>query len=305
MPTIPPATEWIVTHEWLIRAACFVLVFVAMALWETWAQARAPSLSKALRWSNNLGLVALNTVLLRLILPAAAIGVAALAEQQTWGLLNRAAVPMGLAVVVTVVALDLVVWLQHRLMHAVPWLWRLHQVHHADPDFDLTTGARFHPLEILLSMAIKVVAITALGAPVVAVIVFEVLLNATAMFNHGNVHLPGKLDRRLRWLLVTPDMHRIHHSVEEDEANSNFGFSLPWWDRLLGTYRSEPRAGHIGMAIGLRGRTQARDVTWLHGLLAMPFRSVRHSRCPTGATVDAVVDPSRCLPQRRRHPEPP
>jgi sterol desaturase/sphingolipid hydroxylase (fatty acid hydroxylase superfamily) len=247
-----------------------------MALWEGVAPARKPTLSKALRWANNLGLVAFNTVLLRLLMPAAAVGMAVFAEQQGWGLLNSLDLPSWLAVIVAVAALDFIVWLQHVMMHTVPWLWRLHRVHHADPDYDLTTGARFHPLEILLSMLIKVAAIAALGPPAVAVIVFEVLLNAMAMFNHANVHLPDRLDRWLRWFVVTPDMHRIHHSVEPDEMNVNFGFNLPWWDRLLGTYRLAPRGGCQGMVVGIRGFTEVRDVTWLPGLLAMPLRNERH-----------------------------
>jgi sterol desaturase/sphingolipid hydroxylase (fatty acid hydroxylase superfamily) len=259
-------------HEIAIRLAFFFGVFAVMAVWERLAPRRVPTLSRTLRWSNNLGLVVLNTVLLRLLFPAAAVGMAAFAAQQGWGLLNYLALPFWPAVVIAVVALDFVIWLQHVMVHAIPVLWRLHRVHHADPDYDLTTGARFHPLEIILSMLIKFAAIAVLGPPVVAVLVFEVLLNATAMFNHGNVRLPARVDRVLRWLVVTPDMHRVHHSVEDDETNSNFGFNLPWWDRLFGTYRDQPRGGHQGMRIGIRGYNQPRDVCWLPGLLLLPFR---------------------------------
>jgi sterol desaturase/sphingolipid hydroxylase (fatty acid hydroxylase superfamily) len=171
-----------------------------------------------------------------------------------------------------VIALDFVIWLQHVMVHAVPVLWRLHRVHHADPDFDLTTGVRFHPIEIVLSMLIKFATIVVLGPPVLAVVIFEVLLNASAMFNHGNLHLPAALDRALRWFIVTPDMHRVHHSVEDDETNSNFGFCLSWWDRLFGTYRGQPRAGHVGMTIGIRGHSDPREVTRLPGMLMLPFR---------------------------------
>lgn len=163
------------------------------------------------------------------------------------------------------------IWLQHVMLRAIPGLWRLHRVHHADPDYDITTGVRFHPIEILLSMLIKVAAIVLLGPPAVAVILFELLLNATAMFNHGNVRLPGIADRIMRCFVVTPDMHRVHHSVD-DETNSSFGFNLPWWDRLFGTYRDQPRDGHVGMVIGIHGCNGPRDVTWLPGLLALPFR---------------------------------
>ena len=175
------------------------------------------------------------------------------------GLLNHFVVPFWVAVPVAVIALDLVIWMQHVMVHAVPVLWRLHQVHHADLDFDVTTGARFHPIEIALSMLIKLATISVLGPPVLAVLIFEVLLNATAMFNHGNVRLPAALDRVLRWFVVTPDMHRVHHSVEADETNSNFGFNLPWWDRLFGTYRAQPRAGHDAMTIGIDGHTDPRE----------------------------------------------
>jgi sterol desaturase/sphingolipid hydroxylase (fatty acid hydroxylase superfamily) len=255
-----------------IRLGFFLAVFVLMALWEVHAPRRAPTLSKAMRWGNNLGLVALNTVLLRLLFPAAAVGMAAFAAGEGWGLLNHFEVPYWLAVPLAVIALDFVIWLQHVMVHAIPVLWRLHRVHHADPDYDLTTGARFHPIEIILSMLIKFATIAVLGPPVVAVIIFEVLLNATAMFNHGNVRLPAKLDRVLRWIVVTPDMHRVHHSVEDDETNSNFGFNLPWWDRLFGTYRDQPRGGHEGMTIGIRGYNQPRDASWLPGLMLLPFR---------------------------------
>lgn len=259
-------------NEPAIRLAFFFGVFAIVALWEVAAPRRALTVSKALRWTSNLGLVALNTVLLRLLFPLAAVGVAAFAAEHGWGLLNHFQVPFLLAVPLAVIALDFVIWLQHVMVHAVPALWRLHRVHHADLDYDLTTGARFHPIEILLSMLIKFATIVVLGPPVVAVLIFEVLLNATAMFNHGNIRLPAALDRVLRWFLVTPDMHRVHHSVEDDECNSNFGFNLPWWDRLFGTYRAQPRGGHLGMTIGIRGHADPREVDRLDGMLLLPFK---------------------------------
>ena len=171
-----------------------------------------------------------------------------------------------------VIVMDFVIWLQHVVFHAVPVLWRLHRVHHADLDYDLTTGSRFHPIEIGLSMLIKMATVVVLGPPVLAVVVFEVLLNAAALFNHGNIRLPGGLDRMLRWVIVTPDMHRVHHSVELDESNTNFGFNLVWWDRLFGTYREQPRAGQVGMVIGLQGHTDPREVARLDGMLRLPFK---------------------------------
>ena len=279
-------------HEKLIRLGAFFGVFAVMAIWELLAPRRALTVSKTVRWVSNLGLVALNTVLLRLVFPTAAVGAALLAEQRGWGLLHQVELPYWLAVVAAVVALDLAIYLQHVMFHAVPALWRLHRVHHADLDFDLTTGARFHPIEIGLSMLIKLAMVVLLGAPALAVLVFEVLLNATAMFNHSNVRLPAGLDGILRWLVVTPDMHRVHHSVEDDETNSNFGFNLPWWDRLLGTYRAQPRAGHEGMTLGIRGYRDPREVDRLPGMLALPFR---------GAVTDYAINRRRWDAQDGAH----
>ncbi len=263
--------EFILANEVPIRLGFFFGVFAVVALWEVFAPRRVRTLSRLLRWSNNLGLVFLNSLVLRLLFPAAAVGMAAFAAEQGWGLFNYVDVPFLVAVVVSVVAMDFIIYLQHVLVHAVPALWRLHRVHHADPDYDVTTGARFHPLEIVLSMLIKFATIIVLGPPIVAVVIFEVVLNATAMFNHGNLKLPLGLDRVLRWFVVTPDMHRVHHSVEDDEANSNFGFNLPWWDRLFGTYRDQPRAGHTGMTIGIHKFNTPAQVSWLPGMLTLPF----------------------------------
>ncbi len=238
-------------HEPAIRLSAFAGILVAMAAWEALAPRRKRAVSRWARWPSNLGIVVLNTLLLRALFPVAAVGMAALGETRGWGLLNAAALPDWIKIAAAVVSLDLAIYLQHVMFHAVPALWRLHRMHHADLDFDVTTGARFHPLEILLSMGIKLAVVAALGAPAVAVLVFEVVLNATAMFNHGNVGLPSAADRVLRWIVVTPDMHRVHHSAVPQETNSNFGFNLPWWDRLLGTYRAAPAAGHAAMTIGL------------------------------------------------------
>jgi sterol desaturase/sphingolipid hydroxylase (fatty acid hydroxylase superfamily) len=263
---------FMLANELVIRIGFFVGVLALVGLWELVAPRRVLTVSKAWRWTSNLGLVVINSVVLRLIFPLAAVGVAAFCAENGWGLLNHFRVPYAIAVPLAVIALDFVIWLQHVMVHAVPALWRLHRVHHADPDFDLTTGVRFHPIEIVLSMLIKFATIVVLGPPVLAVVIFEVLLNASAMFNHGNLHLPATLDRALRWFIVTPDMHRVHHSVEDDETNSNFGFCLSWWDRLFGTYRGQPRAGHVGMTIGIRGHSDPREVARLPGMLMLPFR---------------------------------
>jgi len=264
-------SESVLGHEVCIRLGCFFGIFATMAVWEVIAPRRALTVPKAWRWTSNLGIVALNSGLLRLLFPAAAVGVAVFAQQRGWGLLNYAEVPSWFAVVAGVVALDLAIYLQHVMFHAVPVLWRLHRMHHADLDFDVTTGARFHPIEIILSMLMKFGTIAALGPPALAVIVFEVLLNATSMFNHSNVRVPLGLDRLLRLVVVTPDMHRVHHSIEDEETNSNFGFNLPWWDRLLGTYRDQPRAGHTAMTIGIRGFRDERRADRLPGMLLLPF----------------------------------
>lgn len=263
--------NFITDHEIQIRLVFFVGVFIIMALWELVAPRRKLLVPKLMRWSNNLALVVLNSLVLRFLFPAAAVGMAIFAEKQGWGVFNYYDLPLSLTAVVSVVVMDGIIYLQHVMVHAVPALWRLHRVHHADPDFDVTTGARFHPLEIILSMLIKFSVIIVLGPPVVAVIIFEILLNATAMFNHSNVRLNKTFDKYLRLIVVTPDMHRVHHSVEADETNSNFGFNLPWWDRLFGTYRAQPRKGHETMMIGIHQYNRPDQVTWLHKMLLLPF----------------------------------
>jgi len=266
-----PFDEFVVQNEIAIRLGFFFGIFAVMALWEVVAPRRALTVSKAVRWANNLGLVFLNTLLLRLMFPAAAVGMAAFAAEHGWGLLNHYSLPFALSVVLAVVAMDFIIYLQHVLVHAVPALWRLHRVHHADLDYDVTTGARFHPIEIILSMSIKFATIIVLGAPVVAVVIFEVVLNAMAMFNHSNVSLPRGIDRIVRLFVVTPDMHRVHHSTEDNEANSNFGFNLSIWDRLFGTYIDQPREGHDHMTIGIHHYRDPKQVSWMPGMLALPF----------------------------------
>jgi sterol desaturase/sphingolipid hydroxylase (fatty acid hydroxylase superfamily) len=256
----------------ILRLGVFASVLAAMAIWEVAGPRRALSVSRSRRWPGNLMLVLLDALLLRLLLPAGAVGAALWAASHGIGLCHHLSWPFWVTVLVCVLLLDLVVYAQHVLFHAVPVLWRLHMVHHADRDIDVTTGLRFHPGEILLSMLIKMGAVSLLGAPVVAVIAFEVLLNAMAMFNHANARLPLALDGRLRRLLVTPDMHRVHHSVLPDEANRNFGFNLSLWDRLFGSYRAQPAAGHAGMVIGLVQYQQA-GTHRLGWMLALPFRA--------------------------------
>jgi sterol desaturase/sphingolipid hydroxylase (fatty acid hydroxylase superfamily) len=262
--------------EIAIRLSAFGIVLLLMAAWEVVAPRRRLTARKAPRWASNLALVAMNIVLARLVVPITAVAGAIAAETRGWGLLHLVAWPDWIEVVLAVLAFDLAIYLQHVMFHAVPVLWRLHRVHHADLDFDVTTGLRFHTLEILLSAFIKLAVVAVIGPPAAAVVIFEVLLNATSMFNHGNARMPLWLDRILRWLVVTPDMHRVHHSVIRRETNSNFGFNLPWWDRLLGTYRAQPAAGHEGMTIGLTEFRDEGTVERLPGILALPFtRPVR------------------------------
>lgn len=239
-------------QEPLIRLSVFAVVLVAMALLEH-AFPRRPQRLSWRRWPSNFGLVALSSLLLRLVAPAGAVGVALWAEAQGLGLLPALGVSFWVAAPLCVVLLDMLIYFQHRVFHAVPALWRLHRVHHADPELDASSGLRFHPVEILLSLGIKAVAVVALGAPPEAVLVFEVLLNATALFNHANLALPAWLDRPLRGVLVTPDMHRVHHSEIREETDSDFGFCLSCWDRLFGTYVAEPSKGQLGMVIGIEG----------------------------------------------------
>jgi sterol desaturase/sphingolipid hydroxylase (fatty acid hydroxylase superfamily) len=264
-------SDYVMQNEPAIRLGFFFAIFIMMAVWELFAPRRALTVSKMLRWSNNIALVFINTIVLRLLFPAGAIGVAAFVVDNGWGLLNYYSLPSVVAVLFSVVAMDFIIYLQHVLVHAIPLLWRLHRVHHADLDFDLTTGSRFHSLEIILSMLIKFAAIVVIGPPIVAVVIFEVILNGMAMFNHANVGLPPALDRILRLVVVTPDMHRVHHSVEENEANSNYGFNLSIWDRIFGTYIDQPRAGHEGMTIGIHQPRDPKQVTLLPGMLWMPF----------------------------------
>lgn len=263
--------DYILANEPVVRLSAFLAVFALMAVLEAIRPRRKRGYTRLRRWTSNLGIVFVNSLVLRLIFPVAAVGVAVLAMDHNWGLLNILDIPLWAEIIIAVVVLDLIIYLQHVLVHAVPALWRLHRMHHADLDYDVTTGARFHPIEIILSMVIKLTAVSALGAPPVAVVIFEVLLNATAMFNHANFYLPLCLDRWIRMLVVTPDMHRVHHSIAVQETNSNFGFNLSVWDRLFGTYRDQPAAGHDAMTIGIE-QFRSKDDLRLDQMLIQPFR---------------------------------
>ena len=274
--------------EIAVRVGGAAVVFAIMALWEWYAPRRRLTAGRRPRWPGNLGILAVDIIAVRLLVPTAAVGVALVAAERGWGLFHLLALPAWAAIPLGVIALDLVIYAQHVVFHHVPALWRLHRMHHADLDIDVTTGVRFHPLEILLSLAIKMAAVAALGVPALAVLIFEVVLNATSMFNHSNVALPPRLDRLARWIVVTPQMHQVHHSIERAETDSNFGFNLPWWDRLFGTYRAKPAAGEQGMTIGL---PIFRDVAELHivRLLTQPFRKPFSRRYfPNGALMQSA-----------------
>ena len=262
-------SDLLLANEPKIRLAIFLGVLIIMALWELVAPRRRHEIPRLLRWSNNLALVVVDTLIVRLAFPMAAVGLALLGQNRGWGLLNIYTLPLWVNFVVGFVVLDLVIYFQHVMFHAVPTLWRLHRMHHADLEFDVTTGLRFHPGEILLSMLLKFAVISALGPPAAAVLVFEALLNATALFNHSNVRIVQSIDRVLRLFMVTPDMHRVHHSIHPHETNSNFGFNLPWWDRLFGTYRPQPQDGHEAMTIGIEQFRNPRDL-WIDRMLIQP-----------------------------------
>jgi len=268
------------TSEVTIQVGAALGVFGVMALWELLAPRRAWRVGRAPRWPSNLGILLLDAALVRLLFPVAAVGMAVIAAQRGWGLLNITPwppVPEGLlGFVVGFLALDLAIYAQHMAFHKVPLLWRLHRMHHADLDIDVTTGLRFHPIEIVLSMLLKMAVVVLIGVPAVAVIAFEVVLNATSMFNHSNATMPLWLDRIVRLLVVTPDMNRVHHSVLRRETDSNFGFNVPWWDRLFGTYRAEPEAGHQSMTIGLPVFRDPGELR-LDRLVTQPFRDDAHS----------------------------
>jgi len=263
-------SNFLLDNEITIRLTFFFGIFALMALWEIKLPKRELTHSKSVRWLNNIGMVVLNSVLLRIIFPTAAVGMAVYAEQNHWGLFNVLDFPGWIEVLLCIILLDGAIYFQHTLMHAVPLFWRLHRMHHTDMDLDVTSGSRFHPIELLLSMIYKFAVIAALGAPPEAVIIFEILLNGSAMFNHSNVQLPAHIDAMLRKFFVTPDMHRIHHSVIENEANSNFGFALSIWDRMFGTYLQEPQEGHKDMTIGISEFRDKKFLT-LPWMLIQPF----------------------------------
>ena len=253
--------HWVIDNEALIRLSFFTGMFFIVSVWELLAPRRQPQYSKSRRWYSNIGIVIVNSLVIRWGFSLLPVSLALLAQDRSWGLFNNITSPDIIRVIVSFLILDCVIYLQHIMFHAVPLLWRLHRMHHTDLDYDVTTGIRFHPLEIIISLVIKLGIIAVIGPTAIVVVIFEVVLNLTAMFNHGNIFISFRFDKILRWLVVTPDMHRVHHSIDPKETNSNFGFNFPWWDRLFGTYRAQLEKGHLKMTIGIN---QFRDPQNLH-----------------------------------------
>jgi len=266
----PAWLAYLTDHELVTRFVVFLGVFVSLGTLETVAPRRRNRLSRWLRWTSNIAILGISNGLLRLTFPVLSVGMALIAQEHGWGLFNALHAPTAIALFGSVLLLDLAIYLQHVVFHAVPTLWRLHRMHHADTELDVSTGLRFHPIEIVLSMVLKLMVVVALGPPVIAVFVFELLLNVSSMFNHSNIRVPLGFDRILRRLVVTPDMHRVHHSIDRRETNSNFGFNFPWWDRLFGTYVAQPHAGHDAMTIGIERFRTVRDLR-LDRMLIQPL----------------------------------
>ena len=259
-------------HENSIRLGTFVCVFVVMAIIEHLAPRRKLHVNKQKRWFTNFGLVIVDTITLRLIMPFAAIAVASISVEKGWGIFAFTPLPVWLEIIFAIILLDLLIYAQHVASHKIPLLWRVHKVHHVDRDLDVTSGFRFHPIEIILSMLFKFLCIIALGAPVIAIFLFEVILNASAMFNHSNIKLAISVDSKLRNVIMTPDAHRVHHSAIQQETDTNYGFFLSCWDKLFNTYHAQPKLGHDKMTIGL-GEHQTEQPSSLLWCLALPFQS--------------------------------
>lgn len=277
---------WIESNAVMLRGVSFVAVFATMAIAEALLEARPRRVARRSRWIHNLGLMLLNTAVLRLLFPIGAVGAALWAAERGLGLLHLASWPAAVELVLAIVALDLVIYGQHVVFHSVPVLFRVHKVHHADIDFDVTLGSRFHPVEMLLSMGIKLGAVALIGASASAVVVFETLLAVTSLFNHANVRLPVAADRVLRWLVVTPAMHSIHHSVSRADRDTNFGFSIPWWDRLFGTYRERPSSDTLPVGMPELQFETRQTLRWM---LALPFRLVQGEAAPQRQTFEQAA----------------
>jgi len=264
--------QYIILNESLIRISFFITILLLMSYFEYTIPRKKLLLSKFRRWSNNISIVLINSLLLKLIFASSAISISIYTTKEHIGLLNLIEIPFFFSVVLSIILLDLIIYIQHRLFHEINFFWKFHKVHHSDMDYDVTTGFRFHPIEILISMLIKIVSIFILGVPVFAVVVFEVILSSLALFNHSNIKLPKKLDKNLRYLLVTPDIHRIHHSIYNNELNSNYGFNLSLWDRIFKSYTNKPKDNYKKMTIGLKEFNNKTETVSILSILTLPFK---------------------------------
>lgn len=251
------------------RLISFLAALSGFAFWEWISPRRKLSQPKTNRWTINISMHLINTTFVYFFMGAIVYSTALLAKEEGWGLMNWLHFPQPLSLLLTVLILDFVIYLQHRFFHLIPHFWRFHRIHHTDLDFDVSTGIRFHPIEIMVSLIIKMIAIVLIGADPWGTVVFEIVLNASSLFNHANIFIPLPIDKKLRWVLVTPDVHRIHHSIFSNETNSNFGFSVTWWDRLCRTYRDQPKRPHTEMEIGLPSHRKAEKLK-LVDLLILP-----------------------------------
>ena len=263
----------VLENEVVIRLSIFLSAFMCIAVLERTLPRRLMRVNWRLRWFNNLGISVINTAFLRIIVPTSVVLFAMKASDNGWGLLNMVSLPEWLSILIFIAAFDLAIYFQHRWFHIFEPFWRLHRVHHTDLDYDITTGTRFHPFSILISLVIKFALVLLIGGQPMAVLISEVLLNLTSMFNHSNINIPARIDRVLRLIVVTPDMHRVHHSVDNIEHNSNFGFNFPWWDRIFGTYLAQPTADHGELRIGIEGFDENNSVG-IRSMLVQPFKSV-------------------------------
>ncbi len=264
-------TDYIINNETALRMGVFITILIAMMVLEAVLPRKTRVQGRGARWASNLLLGVIDSLAVRLLFPIIAVGVAASAASKGWGLLNIINLPVWLSIILGIILLDMMIYWQHVISHKWPILWRFHKVHHTDRDIDVTTALRFHPIEIVLSMGFKMGIIVLLGAPIIAVVIFEIVLNGCAMFNHANLRLPRAIDKALRLFMVTPDMHRVHHSTIEPETNSNYGFSTSIWDRIFGSYTAQPAQGHDGMTIGLQEHQTPAPAN-LFWALTLPFR---------------------------------
>ncbi len=264
--------EYIIANEPIIRLSFFVSILLLMSLFEYIIPKKELLLSKFKRWSNNISIIVVNSFLLKFIFASSIITISIYTTENKIGLLNLFEISFFFSVILSIILLDLIIYFQHRLFHKIDFFWKFHKVHHSDMDFDVTTGLRFHPIEIIISMLIKMISVFIIGVPIIAIVIFEIILSSLSMFNHSNIKLPAILDKRLRYFIVTPDMHRIHHSIHNEELNSNYGFNISLWDRIFSSYTNKPKNGYEKMTIGLKEFYDENKTVSILNILSLPFR---------------------------------